>query len=63
MSYHDRNLKGLASLERETRVDLQPNTGKIGVLLCNLGTPDGTTYWPMRRYLAEFLSERRQNAG
>jgi ferrochelatase len=34
-------------------------SGKIGVLLVNLGTPDGTSYWPMRRYLAEFLSDRR----
>jgi ferrochelatase len=34
-------------------------TGKIGVLLINLGTPDATTYWPMRRYLKEFLSDRR----
>ncbi len=25
----------------------------------NLGTPDGTSYWPMRRYLKEFLSDRR----
>lgn len=33
--------------------------GKVGVLLVNLGTPDGTDYWPMRRYLAEFLSDRR----
>ena len=33
--------------------------GKIGVLLVNLGTPEGTSYWPMRRYLAEFLSDRR----
>jgi protoporphyrin/coproporphyrin ferrochelatase len=33
--------------------------GKIGVLLLNLGTPDGTGYWPMRRYLKEFLSDRR----
>ena len=33
--------------------------GRIGVLLLNLGTPDGTTYWPMRRYLKEFLSDRR----
>lgn len=32
---------------------------KIGVLLINLGTPDGTGYAPMRRYLAEFLSDRR----
>jgi ferrochelatase len=29
------------------------------VLLVNLGTPEGTTYWPMRRYLSEFLSDRR----
>ncbi|MXQ12792.1 ferrochelatase [Microvirga makkahensis] len=33
--------------------------GRIGVLLMNLGTPEGTTYWPMRRYLKEFLSDRR----
>ncbi len=32
---------------------------KIGVLLSNLGTPDGTDYWSVRRYLAEFLSDRR----
>jgi len=34
-------------------------TGRIGVLLMNLGTPDGTDYWSMRRYLKEFLSDRR----
>ena len=34
-------------------------TGKIGVLLVNLGTPDATDYWSMRRYLKEFLSDRR----
>ncbi|MBE7247155.1 MAG: ferrochelatase, partial [Actinomycetospora chiangmaiensis] len=33
--------------------------GRVGVLLMNLGTPEGTTYWPMRRYLKEFLSDRR----
>jgi ferrochelatase len=33
--------------------------GRIGVLLLNLGTPEGTGYWPMRRYLREFLSDRR----
>ena len=32
---------------------------KIGVLLINLGTPDATDYWSMRRYLKEFLSDRR----
>jgi ferrochelatase len=33
--------------------------GKVGVLLMNLGTPEGTSYWPMRAYLKEFLSDRR----
>ena len=33
--------------------------GRIGVLLLNLGTPDGTSYRPMRRYLKEFLSDER----
>jgi len=33
--------------------------GKIGVLIVNLGTPEATSYWPMRRYLNEFLSDRR----
>lgn len=32
---------------------------RIGVLLANLGTPDGYDYWSMRRYLNEFLSDKR----
>jgi ferrochelatase len=32
---------------------------KVGVLLVNLGTPDATDYWSMRRYLNEFLSDKR----
>ena len=32
---------------------------RIGVLLLNLGTPDATDYWSVRRYLKEFLSDRR----
>lgn len=32
---------------------------KIGVILLNLGTPDGTDYWSVRRYLKEFLSDPR----
>ena len=34
-------------------------SAKVGVVLANLGTPDGTDYWSMRRYLNEFLSDRR----
>jgi ferrochelatase len=32
---------------------------KVGVLLLNLGTPDAPDYRSMRRYLSEFLSDRR----
>ena len=32
---------------------------KVGVLLANLGTPDATDYWSMRRYLNQFLSDKR----
>jgi protoporphyrin/coproporphyrin ferrochelatase len=32
---------------------------RIGVLLINLGTPEDFSYWPMRRYLKEFLSDPR----
>lgn len=32
---------------------------KVGVLLANLGTPDNYDYWSMRRYLNEFLSDKR----
>jgi ferrochelatase len=43
--------------EEATRTSI--GAGKIGVLLINLGTPDATHYWAMRRYLKEFLSDRR----
>ena len=33
--------------------------GKTGVLLINLGTPDSTGWWDVRKYLKEFLSDRR----
>jgi ferrochelatase len=33
--------------------------GNVGVLIVNLGTPDGTSYKPMRRYLKEFLTDKR----
>ncbi|MDR6758813.1 ferrochelatase [Mycoplana sp. BE70] len=33
--------------------------GKVGILLVNLGTPDGTDYRSMRRYLKEFLTDTR----
>ena len=35
------------------------NYGKTGILLVNLGTPDSTSWWDIRKYLKEFLSDRR----
>ena len=32
---------------------------KVGIIFGNLGTPDSTDYWSIRRYLKEFLSDRR----
>src|SRR5579871_1408380 len=34
-------------------------SGRVGVLIVNLGTPEGTDFWSIRRYLKEFLSDRR----
>ncbi|MEZ5681584.1 MAG: ferrochelatase [Erythrobacter sp.] len=34
-------------------------SGKVGVLVVNLGTPDAPEPGPVKRYLAEFLSDRR----
>ena len=33
--------------------------GKTGILLINLGTPDSTNWWDVRKYLKEFLSDKR----
>jgi len=35
------------------------NYGKTGILLINLGTPDSTNWLDIRKYLKEFLSDRR----
>lgn len=35
------------------------NGNKIGILLVNLGTPEGTDFWSMRKYLKEFLWDPR----
>ena len=33
--------------------------GKTAVILINLGTPDSTSWWDIRKYLKEFLSDKR----
>ena len=36
-----------------------PAKPKVGILLVNLGTPEGTDYWSMRKYLKQFLMDKR----
>ena len=45
--------------ERSDKLSTSRPTARIGVLLVNLGTPDATSYGAVRRYLSEFLSDRR----
>ncbi len=35
------------------------NYGKTGILIINLGTPNSTSWFDIRKYLKEFLSDRR----
>lgn len=53
-------LTGRADRPAHTPADHPPvPAARVGVVLSNLGTPDATDYWSMRRYLSEFLSDRR----
>jgi ferrochelatase len=52
-------LAGQGRLEHAPPTHPTVKEPKIGVLLANLGTPDGYDYWSMRRYLNEFLSDKR----
>ncbi len=48
-----------AAKDAGSQVSNKKGASKVGVLLINLGTPDATDYWSMRRYLKEFLSDAR----
>ena len=46
--------------EQKLPADHPPvKSGKVGVLVVNLGTPDAPEKGPVKRYLGEFLSDRR----
>jgi ferrochelatase len=47
------------AVEAETPGEAMPATSGIGVLLVNLGTPDAAEPKAVRRYLKEFLADRR----
>jgi ferrochelatase len=44
---------------RNIDIDALEDTGKVGVLVTNLGTPDAPETGALRRYLREFLSDPR----
>ena len=44
----------------ENKIEHPPvNFGKTGALIINLGTPDSTSWFDIRKYLKEFLSDKR----
>ncbi|BCH30885.1 ferrochelatase [Mesorhizobium sp. L-8-10] len=49
----------LTSSKATTDIPAPSRNGKVGILLVNLGTPDGTDFGSMWRYLREFLSDPR----
>ncbi len=55
------NISNIPNAARAFRPAFHPPapSGRVGVLIVNLGTPEGTDYWSIRRYLKEFLSDRR----
>src|SRR5262249_54859715 len=53
------NELGIPTANTSPQADQPAAGGRIGVLVVNLGTPDATDYFSMRRYLKEFLSDRR----
>ncbi|MEL6220640.1 MAG: ferrochelatase [Pseudomonadota bacterium] len=62
MQTHDRSAKtrpGTGRLTHAAKDHPSVAPARVGVLLANLGTPDNTDYWSMRRYLNEFLSDKR----
>ena len=65
MQYAPSDVPGTNWMNDSLKSDARPAdhppvaSGRVGVLLVNLGTPDATDYWSMRRYLKEFLSDRR----
>ena len=48
-----------ADNDDQPQIRLKAPQSQIGVLIVNLGTPDGTDYFSVRRYLKEFLSDPR----
>lgn len=59
MSRTDQTEAKIATLSATPASQTAARPARVGVMLLNLGTPDGTEFKPMWRYLREFLSDPR----
>ena len=49
----------MSIIKRPSNHPIFPDKSKVAIVLVNLGTPDGTDYWSMRKYLKQFLMDKR----
>jgi ferrochelatase len=49
----------LSIINKPSNHPVFPDKSKVAIILVNLGTPDGTDYWSMRKYLKQFLMDKR----
>jgi len=49
----------LSIIKKPSNHPVFPDKSKVAIVLVNLGTPDGTDYWSMRKYLKQFLMDKR----
>ena len=49
----------MSIIKKPSNHPIFPDKSKVAVVLVNLGTPDGTDYWSMRKYLKQFLMDKR----
>jgi len=49
----------LSIIKKPINHPIFPQKSKVAIVLVNLGTPDGTDYWSMRKYLKQFLMDKR----
>ena len=49
----------MSIIKKPSNHPIFPDKSKVAIVLVNLGTPDGTDYWSMRKYLKQFLMDKR----
>ena len=49
----------MSIIKKPSNHPMFPDKSKVAIVLVNLGTPNGTDYWSMRKYLKQFLMDKR----